>query len=398
MDLRDWQQPACATVDKEWIEECSVLPYFVSAFAANCANYEDYVQSIVEGEHNFFAKRELIDEFGWRNFGDTYADHEAVNNKGDDKLVSHYNNQYDFINVACIHFLRTGDPRWRELMVDAARHTIDIDIYHTELDRAAYNGGLFWHTDHYRDAATATHRTYSKANGTGSNCGGGPSNEHNYTSGLLNYYYMTGDVEERAAVVELAEWVIAMDDGDRSIFSFVNSSATGKASSTVSNDYHKPGRGAGNSINSLLDAYSLTEDRKFWAKAEDLIYRCIHPADNIGVLGLDEPEHRWSYLVYLQVLGKYLDTKVEMQELDYSFYYARDSLLHYASWIVDNEVPYTDVLDKVEIPTETWPAHDIRKCNVLHIAARYSEKSDRERFCGKAQFFSDRCLNDVLEF
>ena len=28
------------------------------------------------GNDSFFAKREAIDEFGWRNFGDTWADHE----------------------------------------------------------------------------------------------------------------------------------------------------------------------------------------------------------------------------------------------------------------------------------------------------------------------------------
>ena len=82
----------------------------------------------------------------------------------------------------------SGDVRWYQLMRDLARHVIDIDIYHTQEDRPAYNGGLFWHTDHYTDAATATHRSYSRANRDtqgGSRYGGGPSNEHNYTTGLL---------------------------------------------------------------------------------------------------------------------------------------------------------------------------------------------------------------------
>ena len=139
-------------------------------------------------------------------------DHEAVNHKGPAALVSHYNNQYDFIYGAFVHFLRTRDPRWHQLMVEAARHTIDIDIYHTDQDKAAYNGGLFWHTDHYKDAASCTHRTYSRQNG-GSGYGGGPSNEHNYTSGLLHYYYLTGDPEARLAVLELSKWVVDMDDG-----------------------------------------------------------------------------------------------------------------------------------------------------------------------------------------
>ena len=49
-------------------------------------------------------------------------------------------------------------------MNELANHVVDIDIYHTTRDKAAYCGGLFWFTDHYLDAATSTHRTYSHEN------------------------------------------------------------------------------------------------------------------------------------------------------------------------------------------------------------------------------------------
>ena len=42
-------------------------------------------------------RREIIDEYGWRNFGEIYADHEAVYHQGRGPFVSHYNNQYDLI-------------------------------------------------------------------------------------------------------------------------------------------------------------------------------------------------------------------------------------------------------------------------------------------------------------
>ena len=113
-----------------------------------------------EGDDSFFAKREQIDEYGWRHFGDVYADHEAVHHEGPSPLVSHYNNQYDAILGFGVHFLRSGDPRWWELFDDLPRHVADIDIYHTSRDKSAYSGGLFWHTNHYTDAGTATHRTY----------------------------------------------------------------------------------------------------------------------------------------------------------------------------------------------------------------------------------------------
>ena len=96
-----------------------------------------------------------------------------------------------------------------------------------------------------------------------SNYGGGPCNEHNYTSGLLHYYYLTGDPEARDAVLELAQWVISMDDGSQTLFGLIDDGPTGLASSTAGPDYHGPGRGAGNSINALMDAYRLTGSRNY---------------------------------------------------------------------------------------------------------------------------------------
>ena len=441
--LAQLQYPIQAWVDPNWVEETKAVSYFIAKQNDPNPEYLDYVDHIIDGPNSFFEKREVIDEYGWRNFGDLYADHEAVNvtvnsplpqageglgvrvvdsktdpltlaltpmnggegiesipvhGSGSRALISHYNNQYDFIYGALIHFLRTGDPRWRQLLDEAAHHTIDIDIYHTDQDKAAYSHGLFWHTDHYKDAGTCTHRTYSRQNSGKGGYGGGPSNEHNYTSGLLHYYYLTGDPEAAEAVLELASWVLGMDDGAQTLLGLIDDGPTGGASQTLSTLYHKPGRGAGNSINALLDAYRLTADRCYLTKAQALIQRCIHPKDDIAALKLDEPEYRWSYLVFLQVLGKYLDAKAEWGETDYGFYYARDSLLHYADWMLNNEVPYKDVLHKVEIPTETWPAHDIRKCHVLHLAAKYGPPDQRARFTEKAGFFFDRCLTDLLSF
>jgi hypothetical protein len=391
------QQPLAVSLDPSWIEQCGVISCFAAAERDSDQSYSKYIDGIIEGPNSFFHKREVVDEYGWRNFGDLYADHEAVHHRGPKPMVSHYNNQYDFIYGAVVQFFRTGDSRWRRLMEDAARHTIDIDIYHTAEDRAAYNGGLFWHTDHYKDAATSSHRSYSRRNG-GRGYGGGPSNENNYTSGLLHYHYLAGDPEAADAVLKLANWVVAMDDGALNLFGVIDSGPTGLASKTVSSDYHGPGRGGGNSINALLDAYRLCNERKFVAKAEELIQRCIHPADNIQALRLDEPEYRWSYLVFLQALGKYLELKLELGEDDYYYHYARTSLLHYAGWMLDNEVPYKDILHKVEIPTETWPAQDIRKCHVLYLASKYADLTMRATLKRRAAFFFERCLRDLLGF
>ena len=104
------------------------------------------------------------------------ANHEAVNSSPEDPLVSQYNNQYDLVLGLGIHALRSSDVRYRELMYDLARHVVDIDIYHTTLDKPAYNHGQFWHTVHYIDAGLSTHRSYPEGS-----CGGGPSSGQAYS-------------------------------------------------------------------------------------------------------------------------------------------------------------------------------------------------------------------------
>jgi hypothetical protein len=394
--------PVEIALSPEWVEQTGVISYFSAEVEGQGRLCQEYVANVIKGSNSFFAKREIIDEYGWRNFGDQYADHEAVNHSDSSLFISHYNNQYDLIFGASTHYLRSGDRQWADLMVQQARHTMDIDIYHTDCDKSSYNKGYFWHTDHYRDAVTSTHRTYSKAafqNGAErNNYGGGPSNEQNYSSGLLHYYFLTGDQDAKNVIIGLADWVIGMDDGSRTIYGLFDEGATGAASQTVDVNFHHPGRGAGNSINTLIDAYRLTRKREYLAKAEELLTRCIHPEDVIEELDLTEPEYRWSYLVFLQVLGKYLDYKGELGEQDYFFHYGRESLLHYVRWMKDNEKPYKSLLHKVLIPTETWPAHDIRKSHVFGIAAKYGTQRDFPLFKERVEFFYTRSLEDLLSF
>lgn len=388
-------------VNPECYATAKACSYLSPLFLDDNTECRELINTAITGPQSFFARREIIDEYGWRHFGDLYADHEAVGHTGETPLVAHYNNQYDVIYGAIVRYLCGGDRRWFELARDLARHVIDIDIYHTKEDRPAYNSGLFWHTDHYLDAATATHRSYSKAaltNRNASSYGGGPSNEHNYTSGLLAYYFLTGDVTAREAVLNLADWVLNMDDGSQRFLGWLDRRPTGFCSSTTSREYHGPGRGAGNSLNALIDAYTLTHKGFYFTKAEEIIRRCIHPHDTIEDRRLDEPEYRWSYLVFLQMLGKYLDLKVDKGENDYMYGYAQASLLHYAKWMLEHEVPYATVLDKVAIPTETWPAQDIRKSVVFYLAAKHAVRPLRETFREKANFFFHACIRDLRSF
>ena len=259
---------------------------------------------------------------------------------------------------------------------------------------------MFWHTFHYMDAATSTHRSYPRLGSKimskfSYGIGGGPAHEHNYATGLVHHYFLTGDVLLKEAIISLADWVINREDGSKSKLKLLNHRPTGKSSLSGSVYYHGPGRGSGNSINVLMDGFEITKNKKYLLNTEKLIRRCIHPNDNIAENELDDVEHKWFYLVFLQALGRYLDLKIELGQTDYMFYYAKESLLHYARWMLKNEVPYKDVLHKVDIPTETWSAQDIRKSNVFDYSYKYSGD---KKFKEKSEFFFNRCIKDLNTF
>ncbi|HEY7424196.1 MAG TPA: hypothetical protein VH682_08185, partial [Gemmataceae bacterium] len=396
----DWvHQPAHVHAPPEWYAASGAVLHLLPSPIHSPTALETFLSQAVDGPDSLLARREIIDEYGWRNYGEVYADHEAAYYTGPGPVVSHYNNQYDVVYGALLQYLRTADARWLDLFGPLARHVMDIDIYHTTQDKAAYNGGLFWHTDHYRDAATCTHRCYSRSNRQpGRPYGGGPCNEHNYTTGLLHYHYLTGNPDARAAVLELANWVVNMDDGSKTLLAPMDDGPTGLASATAQQDYHGPGRGSGNSINALIDAWLLTGDRTYRDKAEHLIRRCIHPLDDVDARDLLNVEMRWSYTVFLTTLARFLRVKAEADELDFMYAYGRASLLHYASWMLEHEVPYFDHPEKLAFPTETWAAQEFRKANVLRLAAAHAGEPLRSRLLGRADELAERGWKDLLRF
>lgn len=392
--------PIRPRLDPAWVKRSAALPHFVAADDDCDPRLQSYLADVVRGTHSFFARREIIDEYGWRNYGDVYADHEAAYYRGPKPVISHYNNQFDIVYGALLQWLRTSDDAWFDLYSPLARHVADIDIYHTQQDRAAYNGGLFWFTDHYLDATTSTHRCYSVRNrpGSGAPYGGGPGAEHNFTTGLLYAYYVTGEPDFRAAVLELADWVVAMDDGARNILGLICSEPTGLASVCGGPHSAGPGRGAANSIAVLVDAWRLSGDQAYLAKAEALIRRCIHPADDVASRELLNIEQRWSYTMFLSSLAGYLHAKHAAERWDEMYAYARASLLHYARWMLDHERPYFDQAEQMEFPTEVWAAQEFRKANVLRLAASHAEGELREKFLQRAAALADRAWTDLLRF
>jgi hypothetical protein len=339
---------------------------------------DEIIHQGIEGDSNFFIKREKADEYGWRNFGELWADHETLEHGNDDSLVSHYNNQYDPIYGLARQYIITGDNRWFELFDDLARHVIDIDIYHTEKDRFEYNNGLFWHTDHYLDGAKCTHRTYSNTHmdiDHVEQSGGGPGAEHCYTTGLKYYYYLTGNKQAYETVINLTKWIKNNLEGDGTALNFIFNFITKDTKIILSLlkrkkifTYRYPlTRGTGNYINTLLDSFELTSDKQYLEKAEKILINTFHFSDDIEQRNLIEIEKNWSYTIFLQSVSRYIVTKTNLNEQDKIFITILKSFTHYVDWIKANEKPYLYNSDKLVYPNSTWVAQDIRKCFLLNF-------------------------------
>lgn len=355
----------------------------------------------LSGKRNFFAKREALDEFGWRNFGDIYADHEAVGHTGKDIFVSHYNNQYDPLQSFLKQWLISGNPQWKVLADNLFEHIVNIDIYHTDLDKQEYNGGLFWHTDHYVEAETATHRTYSKRQKTGvyedHAGGGGPGSHHCYSSGLALYYQLSGEETAKHAVLKLANWITNFFEGDGTLVgTLLNYRNKAIVRNPLTGRYPLD-RGVGNYLNVLLDSYELTADRQYITRVSSIIRHTFHHSDDITQRKFDDIENTWYYIVFMQSVAKYLWMCETLCGVDQDYATIKKSFLHYVNWIVKHEQPYLFNKHKLEYPNDTWTAQDLRKIMVLTIALKYvtdEEKlSIKQKIDSLKQYVEPKLLN-----
>ena len=324
-----------------------------------------------------------------------------MHHTGEHPVISHYNNQYDLVFGFLLHFARSADPRWFELAADLARHVIDIDMYHTDDDKPAYSGGLFWHTATTRTPAAPRIAATAPTVAPPVPAAASAAAPRARTTTPAVCSSITASPAIRAhgtrccsSPIGCCAWTtVGAVCSARSIPARAASRATRGPSPTTG-----PGRGAGNSINALLDAHWLTGSAPYLTAAEALIARCIHPRDDPDRLALDDPESRWSYTVFLQALGKYLDHKRELGAHDASFDYARASLVRYAEWMLEHESPFMTRFDRVEYPTESWPAQDLRKSCVFDYAAQYGPESLRPRATAAAELFFSESMRGVASF
>jgi hypothetical protein len=382
-----------------YLTQCEILPHvgFSSSKSALTSLINKGLNSNFNDESDFFKKREKNDIYGWRHYGELDADHEAVNSPKNSYFISHYNNQYDPLMGMTLQFLHYGELKWLELLRPLNQHIQDIDIYDTQEDKAEYNGGLMWHTDHYLSAQTSTHRSNSKYHTAvyeGFLGGGGPGGQHCYTTGLTLQYWFFGDDEAKEKVAQLCIWIRNIYKGSGSIVERTYRLATidFKQNALTNIGIKAPGykypldRGTGNYLVALIDHYNLSQNSDLLTEMGEVITHTAHPLDDIRKRNLHDHENSWFYTVFLQAVARYLFLKEQIDEIDDDYWYARHTFMHYCQWMKENENFYLASPEKLEFPNNTWCAQDIRKANLFYYASYFSS-IDASEYIEKAEDF-----------
>lgn len=371
----------------EYLNKCGVLPHIL--FDQTNSFLPENIHAAARGEHSFFAKREVIDEYGWRNYGDLYADHETTEAKDDAIFVSHYNNQYDPIFGLTYQYIESGEDKFLDLSSALNRHVQDIDIYDTDGDKPEFNGGLMWHTDHYLRAETCTHRSNSKHHQyayDGFLGGGGPGGQHGYTTGLCLQYQLFGDKQAAKKVTQLCNWIRCFYNGGETLlhrtFRYLTIDLKTNTETNIGikeHGYRYPlDRGTGNFVVALLDSYELDGNQDLLDEAAMVIKNTTHPLEDLSTRHLGNVEISWFYTVFLQSVIRFLFTKESAKQIDEDYWYARDCLINFGEWMLEHESFYLDKPDELEFPNDTWCAQEIRKANVLfHCYCFGSSRNDR---------------------
>jgi hypothetical protein len=239
---------------------------------------------------------EQIDEYGWRHFGDTFADnerapkgmiHDFPEHHHGRNPISHFVNEYDVIATLMLQGIRRTDPTWLWMADSMSRHHADICIYHTDVGAPAYAHGPFMHTTHETAAYRSTFRSYpieAKRYGLRYGQGGGPNAGHTYVECLAHHYRLTGDRVSRSAFLEVADWAADSPWFDRKMMGDT--------------------RGYGNFLTTFIQAFQLTGDRRYYDRAMTLIGWIERPFEGLGGN------------LFVKAAGRFLQMKRDANQLD----------------------------------------------------------------------------------
>jgi len=387
--------------DSQWYADSGLFEPFVPYGVFT--NYDAVLSAAVRGQTNLYTHREAIDEYGWRNFGDTWAanEHDKTGSPFDGLgVISHYNNEYDLGYGMLKEALRcaTAEPAlakaWWDLALEALWHEADIDIYHTKADpRDIYNGGKFTHTAHGVEAGRSTHRGSPRDElwglldwpwGRGS-C---PESGHFRTQGQVYAYLLTGDRHLLDSAWDLTE-LVAMKV------------RTGRFA-----QIDVPDRCAAFNLQILLDAYLLTWDRQYRQLCEKIVENLQPAAVAARSGGRFSIGSKWQLCLYLKSLGRYVELLGREGE---DVEAARDEFLEYCRLLAERCLresggrwgrdAWAWLLSDVMVQAAELTGHDERRAQFMKVAAEAFEGLLKRHVGpdGRAAFWNSKALTILMQ-
>jgi len=132
---------------------------------------------------------------GWLHWGDGPDWGYTQQGRGKGALVW-TNNEYDLPHIAYLHYVNSGERRYRAMAEVAAQHWLDVDIVHHHREASRVGGQVIHSADHVT---------------------GGLSPCHEWVEGLLDTYHFTGRPEALAGAVGIARHVLGALEANTSL-------------------------------------------------------------------------------------------------------------------------------------------------------------------------------------
>lgn len=239
-----FEKPLVATMDPAWV--CGIEA-FQKIAPAPSRSFPRYEQIVDLGLRTIYEQRESRGQYGMANFGDWQF--ESGTGQAD-----HWGNlEYDGTHAFLMAYARTGDIKYFHCADEMVRHMMDVDIVrHHSSPR--FNGLPFMHGPNHRWE---------------------PEEGHIWAEGLVEYYWLTGDVRALETACGIADAIAR--------------SLAGTAHAT---SYE---RATGWMTIACIAAYEATWDKKYLNTAKTMID---------AVIRLQDPERGCWYMERVEYKGK----------------------------------------------------------------------------------------------
>lgn len=186
-------EPLIAQAPPEWYCESGA---FGEQLARRDGRFTHYEAMVERGFTELLRRRELYRSFGFLNFGDWWGE----------RRFNWGNIEYDTQHLQMVQFIRTGDRKFFDNACYAATHNRDVDFVHhgvvpTHVGRTRAH--CMFHTGGYEPRMTAKQRGLASPKGHLT----GPLSGHQWTRGLFEHHFMTGEVRSRRTALALSDYL-----------------------------------------------------------------------------------------------------------------------------------------------------------------------------------------------